>query len=86
MNIFSCRHASEAASASKQQELTRRARWQLGIHRLICRGCRVYARQVEALGHAMSRIASTTREGLPTPLAAAARERIRRVLEREMSR
>jgi hypothetical protein len=51
----SCRRATELASQALDRPLTRRERFALGLHTLICGWCRRYRAQLDRLREAMRR-------------------------------
>lgn len=81
--VFVCREASRLAALRHDRPLVLGERLALGVHLVLCRYCRRYARQLADL----DRITRQAGEGLwttplPTGYAAAAKARIRERLAR----
>jgi hypothetical protein len=46
---FSCKHAAQLLSDSMDRRLSRRERFALGLHLLVCGMCRTYRRQLRLM-------------------------------------
>ncbi len=47
--MLNCEQATRLASEGLDRPLTRKERWALKLHLLLCRGCRRYRRHLEIL-------------------------------------
>jgi hypothetical protein len=80
---LSCREASRLISESLDRKLTRRERWSLRIHTLLCRICRRFARQMDMIREAVANMPNALREKWTdntARLPAARRAQIKRLL------
>lgn len=82
--MLSCKDVSELVSQSIERRLTRRERWAVQLHLLICAACLRFRRQVEFLHRAARQYAA---QGLQAAqqleLSPQARIRIHAALEQE---
>jgi hypothetical protein len=80
---ISCRKASQLIAESLDRELTRRERWSLRLHTVLCSACREFARQSrwirEALANAPDALRDSWSEGT-AKLSAEKRSEIKRLL------
>jgi hypothetical protein len=53
---LSCREASRLISESLDRELSRRERWSLRFHTLLCRACQRFARQTKLIREALTHL------------------------------
>ena len=80
---LSCREASRLISASLDRELTRRERWALRLHTLLCTACRRFARQTQLIREAIAQLPDALRAtwaDQAAKLSAERRKRIKRLL------
>lgn len=80
---LSCREASRLISESLDRELTRRERWSLSIHTLMCTACRSFARQTGIIREAIANMPDALREKFSdgaAKLSAQRRAQIKRLL------
>lgn len=80
---LSCREASRLISESLDRELTRRERWSLRIHTLLCTACRSFARQTSMIREAIANMPDALRETFSdgaARLSAERRAQIKRLL------
>ena len=77
----SCRKATRLVSDALERPLTRRERWSLRVHLLICSFCRRYRRQLRRLETLLAVGGEAPDGDVPPRLGAAARRRIVRALE-----
>ena len=80
---LSCREASRLLSESLDRELTRRERWSLRIHTLLCIACQRFARQTRMIREAVANVPEGLREKWSegtTRLSAERRRQIKRLL------
>lgn len=59
---LSCREASRLISESLDRELTRRERWSLRIHTMLCTACQHFARQTKMIREAIANMPDALRE------------------------
>lgn len=59
---LSCREASRLISESLDRELTRRERWSLRIHTLLCTACQRFAQQTKMIREAIANMPDALRE------------------------
>jgi hypothetical protein len=59
---LSCREASRLVSESLDRQLTRRERWALRVHTILCVACRRYARQTRMIREAVTNMPDSLRE------------------------
>lgn len=59
---LTCREASRLISDSLDRELTRRERWALRIHTLICTACQRFAQQTRMIRDAIAHLPDALRE------------------------
>jgi len=81
---ISCREASRLISEALDRELTRRERWSLRVHTLICTACRNFARQTTFIRETIANLPDALREKLgdsTAPLSAERRALIKRLLD-----
>ena len=80
---LSCREASRLISESLDRELTRRERWSLRIHTLLCTACQRFAQQTKMIREAIANMPDTLREkwsDSTAKLSAERRTQIKRLL------
>jgi hypothetical protein len=80
---LSCREASRLLSESQDRALTRRERWALEIHTLLCGACRRFRAHLEFLRGAARNIPAEIRQQMlvgTVQLSPARREQIKRML------
>jgi hypothetical protein len=80
---LSCREASRLISESLDRELTRRERWSLRIHTLLCTACQRFAQQSKMIREAVAKMPNALREkwsDSTAKLSAARRTQIKRLL------
>lgn len=79
---LTCREASRLLSESLDGELSRRERWSLRLHTLLCKACRRFAHQARMLREVMGGMPETLRSQWPhdATLSAERRAQIRRLL------
>jgi hypothetical protein len=85
----SCRRASELASAAVDRELTRRERWALRFHTLLCSACRRFAAQMRLIHQLFADISDSRRQRLQIRtlrLPRQSRQRIKQLLWEEGNR
>jgi Putative zinc-finger len=59
---LSCHEASRLISVSLDRELTRRERWSLRIHTILCTACQRFAHQTKMIREAIAKMPETLRE------------------------
>lgn len=80
---LSCREASRLISESLDRELTRRERWSLRIHTLLCTACQRFAQQTKMIRDAIANMPDALREKWSdsnAKLSAERRTQIKRLL------
>ena len=80
---LTCCEASRLISDSLDRELTRRERWSLRVHTLLCTACQRFARQTIFIREAIANIPDSVREGWSdnaAKLSAERRAQIKRLL------
>jgi hypothetical protein len=80
---LSCCEASRLISESLDRELTRRERWSLRVHTLLCTACQRFARQTTMIREAIANIPESVREAWSdsaAKLSAERRAQIKRLL------
>lgn len=78
-----CREAARLQSLALDGALTRRQRFGLRVHLLLCKWCRRYGKQIGFLRQAAHKHCEDEVETSPQKLSEAARERIKRKLNSE---
>jgi len=79
---LSCREASGLISDSLDRDLTRRERWALRIHTLVCTACKSFAKQTKAIRETVANMPDALREKLfeSAKLSPERRAQIKRLL------
>ncbi len=80
---LSCREASRLISASLDRDLSRRERWSLRMHTLLCTACQRFAQQTKMIREAVANMPDALREHWPDStleLSAERRTQIKRLL------
>ncbi len=80
---LSCREASRLISESLDRDLTRRERWSLRLHTLLCTACQRFARQAKMIREAIANVPDALREQWSegaAKLSAERRAQIKRLL------
>lgn len=80
---LTCREASRLISESLDRDLTRRERWALRLHTVLCSACKKFARQTEWIRSALANAPDSLRGSLidiNTKLSAKRRAQINRLL------
>jgi hypothetical protein len=80
---LTCCEASRLISDSLDRELTRRERWSLRVHTLLCTACQRFARQSTLIREAIANIPDSVRKGWSdnaARLSAERRAQIKRLL------
>lgn len=80
---LTCCEASRLISDSLDRELTRRERWSLRVHTLLCTACQRFARQSTLIREAIANIPDSVRErwsDSAAELSAERRAQIKRLL------
>ena len=80
---LSCHEASRLASEALDRELTRRERWALRIHMLLCAACRKFASQLRFLRLVVAKLPGsrqTSWSAYPIRLSEQRRDAIKRLL------
>ncbi len=60
---LSCREASRLISDALDRELTRRERWSLRLHMLLCTACKRFAQQASTIRMAIAKMPDHVRQG-----------------------
>lgn len=80
---LSCREASRLISESLDRELSRRERWSLRMHTLLCTACQRFAQQTKLIREAVANMPDAIREkwaDSTTKLSVERRTQIKRLL------
>lgn len=72
---LSCREASRLISESLDRKLTRRERWSLRLHTVLCGACRRFARQSQWIRDALANVPDALRESWSDSTAKLSAER-----------
>lgn len=83
--MLTCRQASELVSQSLDRELTRRERWALRFHLLICVACARFNRQLASMQKVIDRWLADSEDSAHVQLPVQAKVRMSRRLESEAS-
>lgn len=83
--MLTCKQVSEFVSQSLDRKLTRRERWALRFHLLICVACARFNRQLASMQKAIDRWLADSEQNAHVQLSAQARVRMSRRLESETS-
>jgi len=81
--LLSCREASRLISEALDRELTRRERWALRIHTIMCSACRRFSAQLIVLRQTVGKMPDRFRQqwpAQPTRLSQERRATIKRLL------
>lgn len=79
-----CRDVSRLQSQALDQSIAWPERLGLGLHRLVCRWCRRYGKQIRILRHAVDGHPTRFDETVPWILTIESRERIKQLLRDRM--
>lgn len=84
---LSCDQASFLISKSQDVPLTRSERIALGVHHKLCRFCRRYSRQLQALREMLKTAAETSQAGdlQPTEMSPEQKKRVLEFLDKHLS-
>lgn len=80
MHMLTCRQASEMVSQSLDRPLTRRERWSLKAHLLMCAACSRFRRQLVLVQTMMNQWFSETEQNEELKLSQSARVRMLKAL------
>ncbi len=81
ITMLNCKETSQLASQSLDRELTRKERFALGFHQLICKACRRFGQQLNSLNVILKQLKDNVENDTSITISSSGKKRIAELID-----